>query len=94
MPLAGCCRGGCHYTSFCELLRWGKHIKEKVTGQEGNRASFSIAVRKALGEKSYVPFKPFCTEVCIEALFNYMTLVVQLRPKYILFFPGIVYLAL
>lgn len=29
----------------------GGNIKKKVTGQEGSRACFSIAVRKALGEE-------------------------------------------
>lgn len=94
MPLAGCCRAGCHYTSFCELLKWGEHIKEKVTGQKGSRASFPIDVRKALGEKSYILVKPFYTEVYTEPLFSYMTFVVKSRPKYILLFPDTVSLAL
>lgn len=38
--------------------------------------------------------KPLCTEVNIEPLFNYMTLVVKTKPKGILLSPGIVYLAL
>lgn len=94
VPLAGFCWGGRHYTSFCELLRWGEHAKEKLTGQKGCRASFPIDVRKTLAEKCYVLVKPFCTVVYIEPLFHYMTFVVKSRPKSILSFPGMVYLAL
>lgn len=40
--LAGCCWGVGHYASFCELPRWWKQIKQKVTGHNGNKASFLL----------------------------------------------------